>query len=120
MSESHVADQLWLYLVKQAAYSTPPARKELLRRMREVLIKDIALCGIPRAPEALIAIGKVLADEDLDQSLSRESWARDTGNRARAMAWLERSYAQNVPAYECSPAIGCLDGGPANGMRLCA
>lgn len=38
-SESHLAGQLYLYLVSQPDYSTPPARQTLIRCMREVCAK---------------------------------------------------------------------------------
>lgn len=96
--EPHLADQLYQYLTKQPAYSTPEARKSLVRRMRETLIKDTALCGLPKTAEAIIAIGKVVTEADLDESFSREGWMCNGGNRTRAMAWLEKIYAQNTDA----------------------
>jgi hypothetical protein len=94
--EPHLADQLYLYLTRQPAYSTPTARKSLVRRMRETLIKDTALCGLPKTAEAILAIGKVVMEADLDNSFSREGWMCDGANHKRAMAWLERIYAQNT------------------------
>lgn len=64
--------------------------------MRETLIKDTALCGLPKTAEAIIAIGKVVTENDLDESFSRAGWMCDGGNRTRAMDWLQKIYAQNT------------------------
>lgn len=94
--EPHLADQLYLYLTKQPPYSTPEARKTLVRRMRETLIKDTALCGLPKTAEAILAIGNVVTEDDLDESFSREGWMAGGCNRTRAMAWLQKIYALNT------------------------
>lgn len=94
-SEPHLADQLYLYLINQPTYSTPEARQILSRRMREALVKAIALIGLPKTAEALIAISKVQKADDMDGSFSREGWMSNGTNRMRGMAWLQKVYAQN-------------------------
>lgn len=79
-SEPHPADQLYLHLVSKPEYSTAPTRQALIRRMREVLFKNIALLGLPKPIEALIAISRVEAEDGVDLSFSREGWRCDEGN----------------------------------------
>lgn len=95
-SEPQLAEQLYLYLIKQPTYSTPEAHQVLTRRMREALIKGIPLIGLPKTAEALLAISKVQTDDDLDSSFSREGWMCNGSNHTRGMNWLQRIYAQNV------------------------
>ncbi|KAJ5155907.1 hypothetical protein N7492_008710 [Penicillium capsulatum] len=97
-SEPHLADQLYLYLVNQPQYSRPSTRQTLLRRIREVLFKDIALLGIPKPIEALIAISRVEPEPGIDNSFSREGWQCNEDNHTRGMAWLTRLYAHNTTA----------------------
>lgn len=68
-SEPHLADQLYLYLISQPTYSSADAHKALIRRMRETLFKNIALVGLPKPTEALIAISRVEAEDGLDVQL---------------------------------------------------
>lgn len=96
--EPHLADQLYLYLINQPAYLTPAARKTLVRRMRETLIKITALCGLPKTAEAIPAIDKVVTEGDSDESFSREIWISGKDNRTRGLAWLQKIYAQNTDA----------------------
>jgi hypothetical protein len=97
-SEAHLADQLCLYLVSQPEYSTAPARQASIRRMREVLFKNIALLGLPKPTEALIAISRMRAEDGVDLSFSREGWRYEEGNHARGMAWLRTIYAHSSVA----------------------
>lgn len=94
--EPHLADQLYLYLINQPTYSAPAARKTLVRRMREILIKITALCGLPKTVEAILAIDKVVTDADSDESFSREGWTSGKDNRTRGLAGLQKIYAQNT------------------------
>jgi len=94
--EPHLADQLYLYLTSQPAYSSADSHKYLIRRIREALFKDIALVGLPKPTESLIAISRVEAEDGLDQTFSREDWRCDEENHYRGMAWLERLYSHNL------------------------
>lgn len=96
--EPHLADQLYLYLINQPQYSTPSTRQTLIRRIREVLFKDIALLGLPKPLEALMAINRVETEGDMDGSFSREGWQCNEDNHTRGMTWLKRLYAQNTTA----------------------
>lgn len=68
----HLADQLYLYLTSQDAYSTADARRTLIQRMRETLFKEIALVGLPRPTEALISISRVEPESEEEQSFTRD------------------------------------------------
>ncbi|KAJ5722495.1 hypothetical protein N7488_000530 [Penicillium malachiteum] len=92
----HLADQLYLYLIGQPAYSTPAARQTLIQRMRETLFKAIALVGLPKPTESLIAISRVEPVDEIDHSFTREGWQCDDSNRTRGMNWLHTIYAQNI------------------------
>lgn len=96
--DPHLADQLYLYIISQPAYSTADSRRTLIRRLREALFKDIALIGLPKPTEALIAISRVEPNDEVDQSFTREDWQCDKANHDRAMGWLRRIYAQNTEA----------------------
>lgn len=96
--EAHLADQLYLYLTNQPEYASHDSRQELIRRIRETLLKATALLGIPKPAEALIAIGRVERDSDTDLSFSREGWQRDQDNHLRGMTWLKQVYAHNTTA----------------------
>lgn len=96
--DPHLADQLYLYLTSQSAYSTADARRKLIRRLREALFKDIALIGLPKPTEALIAISRVEPEDEIEQSFTRQGWQCDESNHDRAMSWLRRIYANNLEA----------------------
>lgn len=96
--EPHLADQLYLYLISQPQYATSSTRQALIRRIREALFKDIALLGLPKPFEALIAISRVEPEGDDDGSFSRQGWQCDEDNHTRGMTWLTRLYAQNTAA----------------------
>ncbi|CAG8148823.1 unnamed protein product [Penicillium nalgiovense] len=85
--ELHLCGQLYLYLISQHAYSTTTARSELIRRMREVLFKDIALVGLPKPAEALLSITQFMSEEDGECSFTREGWQCDEANHARG--WVD-------------------------------
>ncbi|ETN39395.1 uncharacterized protein HMPREF1541_05618 [Cyphellophora europaea CBS 101466] len=92
----HLADQLYLYLIQQAQYSTSPSRQALIRRLREDLVKAVSIIGVCRPIEAIVAISNVEREEDRDYSCSREGWACDDANHQRGMDWLHKVYKQNV------------------------
>ncbi|KAJ5481344.1 hypothetical protein N7475_000156 [Penicillium sp. IBT 31633x] len=96
MPASHLCSQLYLYLINQHAYSTTDVRWKLIRRMREALLKDVGLLGLPRPSEALFDITKVMSDEDADCSFTRKGWQCDFENHARGMEWLKSIYAHNI------------------------
>lgn len=96
--DPQIADQLYLYLTSQPAYSTPAARRTLIQRMREALFKNIALVGLPKPTEALISISRVEPEDEIEESFTREKWQRDEANRVRGFEWLRTIYAHNIMA----------------------
>ena len=90
------ADQLYLHLLTQPAYSTSSARQALIRRLREALIKSVPIVGVCKPIEAILAIGKVERDEDKDYTCTRENWQCDQANHDRGTAWLQKLYARNT------------------------
>lgn len=93
------ADQLYLYLTSQPAYSTPETRKQLTRRLREALFKAVIIVGVCKPIEAIISISKVERDEDKDYSPpTREGWTCDQANHDRGVEWFSKLYARNSGA----------------------
>ncbi|OOF93181.1 hypothetical protein ASPCADRAFT_209775 [Aspergillus carbonarius ITEM 5010] len=90
------ADQLYLYLTSQPAYSTPSARQALSRRLREALFKSVIIVGVCKPIEAILAISKLESPEDKDYTFTRENWQCDEANHERGTAWLEKLYARNT------------------------
>lgn len=70
-SETAYAANLYLYLTSKLEYQTPDQRRALVRRIRECLLKTVAILGIPKTLDAIIHIGEVERDEDKDLSFSR-------------------------------------------------
>ena len=62
---------LYLYLCAKPQYSTPAQRQQLVRRIREALVKCVPLNGVPLVLEGVFAIAKVERPEDRDYSFSR-------------------------------------------------
>ncbi|GJP93889.1 hypothetical protein AnigIFM63604_009146 [Aspergillus niger] len=90
------ADQLYLYLTSKPEYSTPSSRQDLIRRIREALIKSVIIVGVCKPIEAILAISKLEAPEDKDYTFTRENWQCDEANHERGVAWLEKLYARNT------------------------
>ncbi|KAL4984370.1 hypothetical protein BDW68DRAFT_180732 [Aspergillus falconensis] len=90
------ADQLYIYLTSQPAYSTSDARKQLVRRLREALLKSVIIVGVCKPIEAILSISKVEKEEDKDYSpATREGWACDEANHERGVAWFNKLYERN-------------------------
>lgn len=93
------ADQLYLYLTSQPAYSTSEARKQLVRRLREALFKSVIIVGVCKPIEAILSLAKVEKEEDKDYSApTREDWACDAANHERGVGWFNKLYARNSGA----------------------
>ena len=86
---------LYKYLIQKPAFSTIEARKALVRRLREALVKDVSIIGVCKCLEAVFAIAEVESEEDKDFSFSREHWQSGEKNRERGSAWLDQIYQQN-------------------------
>lgn len=94
------AADLYLYLVSKPEYATSNTRKELVRRLREALIKLVSVVGVPKPLESVFAIAGVEREEDKDYSFSRENWASGEANRRRGRDWLDQIYKANHAATE--------------------
>ncbi|KAH7322548.1 hypothetical protein B0I35DRAFT_425964 [Stachybotrys elegans] len=94
--DPEAAAPLYQHLVNQPQYSTSESRKALVRRLREALVKAIAVVGVCKPIEAILAISRVEREEDRDYSTTREGWQCDEENHERAMAWWNKIYAHNA------------------------
>ncbi|RYO74344.1 hypothetical protein DL764_010869 [Monosporascus ibericus] len=91
------AAQLYLHLCGQPEYSTSQARKALVRRLREALVKAVSLVGVCKPIEAVLAISRVEREEDRDyDSHTRHGWQCDEANHERGMAWFRKVYTRNA------------------------
>lgn len=93
-SEPYMTGQLYLYLLNQPARSTPSERKAITSRFNEVILKAVALLGIPKPTEAIASIERMDGEE---LPFSREGWQCDEANHQRGVPWLQKIYAQNTP-----------------------
>lgn len=94
--DPELSAQLYLYLRDQEGFPTPESRQQLVRRLREVLVKSISLIGVCKPIESVVAISKVEREEDRDYSSSREGWQADAANHERAMNWFKKVYTRNA------------------------
>jgi hypothetical protein len=94
--EPEMADQLYLYIINKIEFHSSSARKALVRRLREVLVKLVSIVGVCKPLEAIIAIMKVESEEDRDYSFSRENWKNDQENHEKGMDWMRKIYTHNV------------------------
>jgi hypothetical protein len=90
------AAQLYQHLIAQPKYSTSDARKALIRRLREALIKTVTIVGVCKPIEAILAIAKIERPEDRDYSSTRAGWQCDEATHERAMAWYQKVYTRNA------------------------
>ena len=95
--EPDYAHNLYLYLLNQPEFNQTgsDARKTLIRRLREALVKAIPLVGVCKPIEAILAINGVEREEDKDYTFTRENWKCDTANHERAVGWFQKLYAGN-------------------------
>lgn len=87
---------LYLYLISKPDFSEPNQRRALIRRIREGLIKCIAVVGVCKPIEAILAINEVERDEDKDDSITREGWQCDDANLKRGNDWMQKLYSKNM------------------------
>jgi hypothetical protein len=85
------AGNLYTFLINKPEYKTSESRKSLVRRLREVLVKNVSVQGVCRPLEALFAIAALERPEDQDFSFSREHWRAGPQNRERGEKWLNTS-----------------------------
>lgn len=97
----HLSASLYTYLICLPQYTTFPARQDLMKRLRETLVKLTSIIGVARPLETLIHLSAVTAPEDRDFSFSRQNWTNDAENHERGEGWLKKLYAENLdPLYQ--------------------
>lgn len=69
--EPEHAAYLYTYLINKPQFSTPECRQTLVRRLREALVKNVALQGVCKPLEALFSFAKLERPEDKDYTFSR-------------------------------------------------
>ncbi|KAF2267736.1 hypothetical protein CC78DRAFT_565922 [Lojkania enalia] len=89
------APHLYSELIKRSEYSTSEQRQQLMRRIREALVKLVCVAGVCKPLEAIFDIDAITRPQDKDYSFSREGWQCDEANRQRGIAWQDRLYKQN-------------------------
>ena len=62
---------LYLYLIARPEYQSPGSRQALVRQLREILMKLVAIVGVPKCIDAVFSIAGVEWEEDKDYSFSR-------------------------------------------------
>ncbi|SPN99722.1 uncharacterized protein DNG_02573 [Cephalotrichum gorgonifer] len=102
--DPEVASQLYLHLCAQPRYRSPEARRALVRRLREALLKAVSIVGVCKPIEAILAIDAVTQAEDKDYSSTREGWKCDEANLERALGWYRKIYTRNA-----ADTIGLFD-----------
>ena len=64
-------NSLYEYLISQPEWSSHEQRKVLSRRLREQMLKQWVVLGIPRVITAVRALATIEAPEDADTSFSK-------------------------------------------------
>ena len=65
------APLLYTELIKRPEHQTSEQRQELMRRVRETLLKLVSIVGVCKPLDAIFDIDAVTAPEDKDYSFSR-------------------------------------------------
>lgn len=65
------APLLYKELIKRPEHQTSEQRQELMRRVRETLLKLVSIVGVCKPLDAIFDIDAVTAPEDKDYSFSR-------------------------------------------------
>lgn len=94
--DPELSSELYKHLISQPAFQTSASRQQLIRRIREALLKCTCLVGVAKPIEAILSIAKEERPEDRDYTLTREGWQADEANHERGVAWLKKIYAQNT------------------------
>lgn len=69
--EPGFAPLLYKELIKRPEYQNPEQRKNLMRRIRETLLKLVSIAGVCKPLDAIFDIDAITAPEDKDYSFSR-------------------------------------------------
>jgi hypothetical protein len=62
---------LYLHLISRPGYQSSESRQALVRKLREVLVKLVAIVGVPKCIDAVFSIAGVEREEDRDWSFGR-------------------------------------------------
>ncbi|KAH6656567.1 hypothetical protein BKA67DRAFT_531831 [Truncatella angustata] len=92
--DPELAAQLYIYLREQY-YPTAKSRQGLMRRLREALVKCVAIIGVCKPIEAVVTINEVENDEDKDYTSTRREWQCNKANHEKGMESFERIYASS-------------------------
>lgn len=90
------AADIYLHLISLPRYTSTESRKELMRRLREALVKLVSIVGVCKPLEAVMCIDAVTEEEDRETSCSREEWKCDEANHERGTKWLMKLYGENL------------------------
>lgn len=66
-----LAADLYLHLIARPEFSTSESRQALVRRLRETLVKLVAIVGVPKCIDAVFAIAGVEQEGDREWGFSR-------------------------------------------------
>lgn len=91
-----LAADLYLYLIRLPQYKTTESRKELMRKIREALVKSVSIIGVCKPLEAIMCIDAITLPQDKETSCSREDWKCDDFNHERGTNWLMKLYGENL------------------------
>lgn len=94
-TEPEQAHQVYTYLTSKPEYSSSDARKALVRRLREALVKSISIVGVCKPIESILSIASVEREEDRDFTSTREGWQCDEANHQRGIDWFSKLYKGN-------------------------
>lgn len=92
------AKDLYLHLISQKDCQDPPSRQRLIRRLRETLVKSIAIVGVPKPIEAILSINAVEQAQDKDHTFTREHWKSGPENIQNGYDWMGKVYSRNLEA----------------------
>ncbi|EMF08619.1 uncharacterized protein SEPMUDRAFT_136741 [Sphaerulina musiva SO2202] len=95
------AADLYTYLISsRPEFEKSEQRQNLMKRLRETLVKLVPIVGVVKPLEAVFCIAEIERPEDRDGSFSRENWSSGPLNSQRGSAWLAQIYQHNHAATE--------------------
>lgn len=90
----HNWGELYKYLISEYG-TTPEERKNINRRLRQIVIKAWCLIGIPRATDGYIALKKVEAPEDIADEWNREELVNNPEKaKAQGGSWFDKLFKE--------------------------